>query len=82
MTVADPLAEVLVDLVCPACEKRFVADLDLGAFVWADLSAQARRLIREVDVLARTYGWTEPEVLALGEGRRAVYLELAGEGGR
>jgi hypothetical protein len=80
MADADPLAEVLVDLECPACETAFVADLDLGAFVWAELSAQARRLLREVDVLARAYGWTEAEALALGEGRRAAYLELASEG--
>ena len=82
MADADPLAEVLVDVACPACESAFVADLDLGAFVWAELSAQARRLMREVDVLARAYGWTEAEALALGEGRRSAYLELAAEGRR
>jgi hypothetical protein len=32
-----------------------------------------------VHVLARAYGWTESEVLALGERRRAAYLELAEE---
>ena len=30
MAEADPLAEVLVDVVCPACETQFVADLDVG----------------------------------------------------
>jgi hypothetical protein len=80
MADADPLAEVLVELVCPACERPFAADLDLGAFVWAELNAQAKRLLREVDALARAYGWTEAETLALGEGRRAAYLELAVEG--
>src|SRR5580765_1633243 len=29
---ADPLAEVLVDVTCPACERQFVADLDIGSF--------------------------------------------------
>ena len=81
MAEADPLAEVLVDLACPACETTFVADLDLGAFVWAELSARARRLLREVDVLARAYGWTEAEVLALGE-RTARRLPRACERGR
>ncbi len=82
MADADPLAEVLADVTCPACATEFVADLDVAAFVWAELSAQARRLMREVDVLARAYGWTEAEALALGEGRRAAYLELAGAVGR
>jgi hypothetical protein len=78
MADADPLAEVLVDVSCPACGEDFVADLDIGAFVWADVRARAQRLLLEVDTLARAYGWTEAEVLALGERRRAAYIELAG----
>ena len=46
------------------------------AFVWAEVDAAAQRLLHEVDVLARAYGWTEPEVLALSEARRAAYLRL------
>jgi len=78
---ADPLAEVLVDVVCPACDTEFVADLDVGAFVWAEVHGRAQRLLHEVDVLARAYGWTETEVLALGDRRREAYLTLAGEVG-
>jgi hypothetical protein len=80
MAEADPLAEVLVDVVCPACETAFVADLDLGSFVWAEVRARALALLRDVDTLARAYGWTESEVLALDGRRRAAYLELAREG--
>lgn len=80
MADSDPLAEILVDVTCPACETRFVADLDLGGFVWAELRAQALRLLRGVDTLARAYGWTEAEVLALDERRRIAYLELVREG--
>lgn len=80
MAAADPLAEVLADVECPACGTAFVADLDLGGFVWAELRAHAQRLLRDVAVLARAYGWTEPDVLALDDTRRAAYLDLAGEG--
>ena len=52
MAAADPLAEVLVDLSCPACGAAFVADLDLSGFVWAELRAHAQRLLR-ADRLAR-----------------------------
>ncbi len=79
MAEADPLGEVLVDVACPACETVFVADLDVAGFVWAELRVRARSLLHEVDTLARAYGWTEPEVLALAEPRRAAYLELARE---
>ena len=64
-------------IVCPACGAAYVADLDVAGFVWAELRASAQRLLGEVDTLARAYGWTEPDVLALGERRRAAYLELA-----
>jgi len=80
MAEADPLAEVLVQVPCPACGANFVADVEVAAFVWAELRTRATRLLHEVDVLARAYGWTEAEVLALGDRRRAVYLELAGAG--
>ncbi len=79
MAEADPLAEVLVDVSCPACSTAVAAALDLGGFVWAELRAHAQRLLRDVAVLARAYGWTEPEVLALDDVRRAAYLELARE---
>src|SRR5580765_934044 len=76
MAEADPLAEVLVDLPCPACGEAFVADVDVPRFVWAEVRARALGLLRDVDALARAYGWTEAEVLELGESRRAAYLEL------
>jgi hypothetical protein len=81
MAEADPLAEVLANVACPACGTEFVADLDVGSFVWGELHARARRLLREVHVLARAYGWTEEEVLALPEPRRAAYLSLVQDGG-
>ncbi len=80
MSAADPLAEVIIALVCPECGMSFESDLDLGSFVWAEVEAQAKRLLHEVDTLARVYGWTEPEVLALSEGRRSAYVRLALDG--
>lgn len=79
IAAADPLAEVLVDLTCPACGGAFVANLDIAGFVWAELDRGARELLGEVDALARAYGWTEPEVLALSDRRRAAYLRLVRE---
>jgi hypothetical protein len=74
----DPLAETLLDLTCPACENRWQAALDLGSFVWAEVSASARRLLADVHRLASAYGWREGEVLALSKSRRRLYLELVG----
>jgi hypothetical protein len=81
LAAADPLAEVLVDIGCVACGATFVADLDVGTLVWDEIRRRAERLLYEVDILARAYGWTEREVLELSEGRRAAYLALALEAG-
>jgi hypothetical protein len=41
-----------------------------------DVDAHARKLVGEVDALARVYGWTEPQILALSPQRRATYLAM------
>lgn len=77
IAAADPLADVSIALRCPSCGESADVPFDIGALFWAELDAWARRTLAEVDVLARAYGWTERDVLALGPRRRAAYLELA-----
>ncbi|MFG2328067.1 hypothetical protein ACGFMM_00430 [Streptomyces sp. NPDC048604] len=76
MAAADPLADLLVDLRCPDCELEFTADLDVAAFAWAEVECRGRQLLLDVDALARSYGWSEREVLALSEPRRASYVRI------
>jgi hypothetical protein len=72
----DPQAEVLLDLTCPACGARWQTVFDIATYFWTELAAEAKRLMREVDALARAYGWREADILALSPGRRQAYLEL------
>ena len=81
MTECDPGAETLLNLDCPACGHRWQAPLDVAAFVWAEINALSRRLLREVQTLARAYGWREPDILTMSAVRRQAYLEMAGSGG-
>jgi hypothetical protein len=74
---ADPLAEARVKLTCPDCGHAWDDTLDLALFIWAEVEARARRLLLDVHHLARAYGWTEGEILALSERRRRFYLETA-----
>lgn len=76
MSALDPHAEVLLDLACPHCAHEWQSTLDIAALLWTEVSAYARRLLLDVDQLARAYGWSEPEILALSAARRATYLEL------
>jgi hypothetical protein len=74
----DPQAEIGVLVGCLACGTEWRALLDISAFLSAGIDAAAPRLLEEVHVLARSYGWSEGEVLALSRPRRELYLELAG----
>jgi hypothetical protein len=79
-TERDPLSETLLDTRCPACGARWQALFDIATFFWQELAAQAQRLLREVHLLARAYGWREADTLALSARRRQSYIELI-EGG-
>jgi hypothetical protein len=75
LAAADPLADLEFAATCPACGTTSTTRFDIASFLWAEVDRLALRLLREVHVLASAYGWTEDEILALGQ-RRRVYLEL------
>jgi hypothetical protein len=77
MSSADPMADVHLPLDCPSCAHKWKAPFDIVAFLWREISAAARRLLREVHTLASAYGWTEGEILSLSPARRRTYLEIA-----
>jgi hypothetical protein len=77
MAEQDPQAEVLLDLVCPACRHPWQALLDIVDFVWREVSAGAARVLGEVHTLARAYHWREGDILAMSSRRRQAYLEMA-----
>ncbi|HEY5616334.1 MAG TPA: hypothetical protein VIK60_00225 [Vicinamibacterales bacterium] len=76
MEALDPAARVSFALDCPQCDARWDAQLDVGQLVWTKLQAAAERLLLDVDTLARAYGWTERDVLALSPLRRAAYVQI------
>jgi len=73
-----PEADVMLDFACPSCGHRWQGMLDIAAFFWAEIAAGARRLLREVHLLASAYGWREAEILAMSARRRQAYLEMVG----
>jgi hypothetical protein len=77
LAAADPAAEVLLALTCPACGHGWSAPLDVAAFVWAELARIVADTVSDVDVLARAYGWSERAVLELSPARRRRYVAMA-----
>src|SRR5262245_56357355 len=78
MSELDPQAELRMDLHCANCGHKWQTWFDIADFAWTEVAAMARRLMRDVDVLARTYGWSEAEILGLTPVRRRAYLQLCG----
>lgn len=78
IAAADPQADIQLELTCPGCGATWTEPFDVVAFLWSEVDAWARRLLRDVHALASAYGWTEPDVLALSARRRAHYLEMIG----
>jgi hypothetical protein len=76
MAKADPQAEIMLNLTCPACQQSWKAMFDITSFLWKEINAWAQRVVRDVHELARAYGWREADVLALSPTRRQLYLEL------
>ncbi|UQI46380.1 hypothetical protein M1P56_19520 [Streptomyces sp. HU2014] len=76
---SDPLADVTLNVACPACGKATRAELDIASYLWAELDAWARDTLLDVHLLATAYGWSEPEILALSPLRRRYYLELCAD---
>jgi len=72
----DPQAEILLDLDCPGCGHQWQSLLDAADCLWHEIDAAARRLLREVHLLARSYGWREADILAMSAVRRRRYLEI------
>jgi hypothetical protein len=78
MAEIDPQAETVLDLTCPGCDRQWQTLLDIATFFWSEITALAKRLLREVHTLAGAYGWRESEILEMSHQRRRCYLEMVG----
>lgn len=77
MGEADPQADLQMSLACPACGHSWSAIFDIVSYLWNEIDLWARGMTREVHILARAYGWSEKEILAVSPRRRRIYLAMA-----
>jgi hypothetical protein len=73
---ADPMGDLQIALTCPACALPYCVAFDISGYLWHEVDERTRKLLRDVHVLASSYGWSEGEILALSDVRRERYLEL------
>lgn len=74
----DPNAETEVSVSCPACRALASAYLDSFELLRAALGGIGAILV-DVDRLARAYGWSEADIVALPAARRRRYLALSAQ---
>ncbi|HEY2069707.1 MAG TPA: hypothetical protein VGG48_09160 [Rhizomicrobium sp.] len=73
---SDPQADIQLSITCASCGHAWRAPFDILSYLWTELDSWAQRILREVHVLARAYGWHESDILALSPARRRAYLEM------
>lgn len=74
MDDADPGADLSLSIDCPACGHADAAVLDIGEVLWDEFEKLAGGVLDDVGTLARAFGWSERDILAMSETRRAAYL--------
>jgi hypothetical protein len=76
MDALHPAADVRIRLTCEACGEAWTTTLDVAEMIGARATAEALQVMDEVHVLARSYGWSERDVLSLSRPRRRAYVDL------
>ena len=68
----DPVVDVDLVGVCPECGARQAVRFSIEHYLMTALRLEQRRLMREIHLLAATYGWSLGEVLSLDRQERQV----------
>ncbi len=77
---ADPLLRAPVTAACPECGHEEEYETDPAGMALNDLIRAQDSLFAAVDALASHYHWTEADILALPEWRRARYVQMIDTG--
>lgn len=75
METLDPISELRLNLTCAECDSPQSVLLEIGSYLWTELVSEAERLLEDVLLLARQYGWREADILAMSGRRRQFYLD-------
>ena len=79
LEAADPDCRIELAASCPSCRESSSYTFDIATFLWAEIEAEALRLLHDVHRLARGYGWRESDILVMSGVRRRAYLGMLPE---
>jgi hypothetical protein len=70
---AAPIIDAELEATCPECGAGALAHFDLQHYLLTAIAQQAPARIGEIHLLAKTYGWSLAEILALRHSRRRAF---------
>lgn len=76
LTEADAAADIVLDFSCTECGFAWQTPFDIGGYLWREIDMYAVKLMSDIHMLARAYGWNEREILELSDSRRAAYIDM------
>lgn len=72
---ADAAADIALNFCCEQCGNNWQTAFDISDYLWREIEVQAATLLSDVHTLARAYGWSEGEILAMSDARRSAYID-------
>jgi hypothetical protein len=76
MDEEDPQADITITLNCPNCSHQWKARFDIASYLWVEIDRWAKRMLLDIQKLARTFHWSERDILAMSPVRRQLYLGM------
>jgi len=76
MEKLDPQADIQMALTCPACAHEWAASFDVAGYLWTEIDNWAKHVMQEVYLLARSFHWSEQDILKMSPRRRQLYIEM------
>lgn len=73
----DPAADIWLETACPECGTKQPIAFDPVHYVAHEIRQLSRQILRDVVEIARVFHWSEHDILALPEQRRAYYVAEA-----
>jgi len=75
----DPLSVVAFGLACADCNHEWRAFFDAAQLLWGELRAENDAVLEEIHLLAKNYGWSEADIVAIPQARRRAYANKLSE---
>lgn len=69
-------SNITYKLKCIDCSHEWQGVFDILTYLWKEIDQWAKSFLNQIYLLARTFGWSETEIINMSENRRNHYLNL------